>query len=118
WPAATVPTSSEAPSRSDGSAVVSSFRRNVLDRPDATVWIDDAFLSAPEADALFARLFDEIPWRQEHVVLFGRRVAMPRLSCWLGDPGKAYTYSGIRREPTPFTPTLDALRTRVGHAAG
>lgn len=50
--------------------------------------------------------------------LFGREVASPRLSCWIGDAGASYVYSRTRFEPRPWPPALRALRTRVEHACG
>ena len=68
----------------------------------------DAF--APRADALFDALHREIPWEQHRLHIFGREVASPRLSCWIGDAGTAYRYSGSLFEPRAWTPTLAALR--------
>jgi alkylated DNA repair dioxygenase AlkB len=63
------------------------------------------------ADALIDALRREIPWEQHRLRLFGREVAAPRLSCWIGDAGTAYTYSRVRFEPRAWTPTLAGLRT-------
>ncbi|HSX60936.1 MAG TPA: alpha-ketoglutarate-dependent dioxygenase AlkB [Tahibacter sp.] len=63
--------------------------------------------------ALFARLRAEIAWEQHHLQIFGRRVASPRLSCWVGDAGAVYTYSGTRFAPHPWTPVLSRLRSEL-----
>jgi alkylated DNA repair dioxygenase AlkB len=63
-----------------------------------------------QADALFLALQAEIPWHQHRLNLFGREVAAPRLSCWIGDPDATYTYSRTRFEPQPWTPTVAGLR--------
>lgn len=67
-------------------------------------------IPADEADEMFRRLLDEVPWQSHDLVLFGRKMTEPRLSAWIGDEGVSYTYSGVARTPTPWTPTLDALR--------
>ena len=41
----------------------------------------------------------------------------PRLIAWYGDPGRAYSYSGIALQPLPWTPTLAALRSIVQEIA-
>lgn len=66
--------------------------------------------AAAEADAFFRALHDEIPWHQHRLNLFGREVAAPRLSCWIGDPDATYVYSNARFEPLPWTPTVALLR--------
>jgi alkylated DNA repair dioxygenase AlkB len=71
------------------------------------------FLPPDEADTALAAILDAVPWKQEHVVLFGRRIAQPRLSCWMGDPGAVYTYSGATFEPTPWVEAAADIRRRV-----
>lgn len=63
--------------------------------------------------ALLAQLREEIAWEQHHLTIFGRRVASPRQSLWVGDPEAVYTYSGSRFTPHAWTPTLTRLRKRV-----
>ncbi|GGA11151.1 alpha-ketoglutarate-dependent dioxygenase AlkB family protein [Dyella caseinilytica] len=72
-----------------------------------------SWLDGDEADALFERLQHEIPWERHRLYMFGREVDSPRLSCWIGDPGTAYTYSRSRFEPNPWTASLLPLRERV-----
>ena len=76
----------------------------------------DAF--ARDADGLIEALRSEIPWERHRLRLFGRDVEAPRLSCWMGDAGTAYTYSRVRFEPHAWTPALASLRedlaTRFG----
>ena len=84
----------------------------------AELRIAPAFLQAEEADALLAALSAEIPWEQHRIRLYGREHASPRLSCWIGDPDAAYTYSRTRFEPRPWTPALVALRPRIEQACG
>jgi alkylated DNA repair dioxygenase AlkB len=75
-----------------------------------------AFL--PDADALFDALRVELDLRQEYLSFGARRVAMPRLTAWYGDPGARYTYSRLVNEPQPWTTTLAGLRARLVDAFG
>jgi len=66
---------------------------------------------SPEAERIsFAGLRDELPWQQNHLHMFGRKIPEPRLVAWIGDPGAGYSYSGINLEPTPWTHTIAPLR--------
>ena len=58
-------------------------------------------------------LIDEIPWRAESVVVWGRTFPQPRLIAWYGDVGKNYTYSGINLSPLPWTQPLLDIKSRV-----
>ena len=65
---------------------------------------------------VFARLLNETPWREESVVVYGKRHLQPRLSAWYGDA--SYTYSGLRLEPLPWTELLLEIRAAVEAACG
>ena len=89
-----------------------------LPLPGAELAIVDDWLAPAHADALFARLQETVPWENHRIRMFGREVASPRLSCWIGDPQATYVYSRTRFEPHPWSPVLATLNERVGHACG
>ena len=91
-------------------ALGSSFRI-IRDSLDIEFWPD--FLIPAKAGPLLSTLLDETPWQHSEVVIYGKRVKMPRLTAWYSDPGATYVYSGLRNEPQPWTPTLRELRTQV-----
>lgn len=65
---------------------------------------------------VLTRLLHETPWRQESVVVYGKRHLQPRLTAWYGEA--SYTYSGLKLDPLPWTPLLLAIRTEVEAACG
>src|SRR5690606_15955195 len=71
-----------------------------------------------ERAALFARLRAETPWERSEISIAGRRIPIPRLNAWYGDPGADYSYSGVRLVTTPWTPLLSRVRERVEAATG
>lgn len=83
---------------------------------EARLW--PAAFTADEASALFAALRGGIDWRSEEVLIFGRRVPVPRQVAWHGDPGAHYLYSGTPHLPQPWTPALLRVRDRVTHLTG
>jgi alkylated DNA repair dioxygenase AlkB len=89
-----------------------------LDLSGAALRIAPGFLDARAADALLAQLREDIPWEQHRIRLYGREFDSPRLSCWMGDAGAAYTYSRTRFEPRPWTARMAALRAQVEQACG
>lgn len=78
--------------------------------------LDESFLAKSEAEELYFQLLNETPWRQESVVIWGKSRPQPRLVSWYGD--RAYTYSGLRLEPLPWTSALDGIRQRVEASVG
>ena len=80
-----------------------------FDLPDADVRLAQV-CDAAESARWFERLHDEIAWERHHLRIFGREVASPRLSCWVGDAEAVYRYSGTRFTPHAWTPALSELR--------
>ncbi|MCW3150086.1 alpha-ketoglutarate-dependent dioxygenase AlkB [Stutzerimonas stutzeri] len=81
--------------------------------PDAELQYLAQWVGPPQADAWLAELIEQTPWEQPLITLYGRRVAVPRLVAWYGDPQARYRYSGQRHEPLPWTPLLAAIRERL-----
>jgi len=65
---------------------------------------------------LLQELIDVTDWRQEEITVYGKPYLQPRLSAWHGDSG--YSYSGIRLEPAPWTPTLLDIKIRIESLTG
>jgi len=97
-------------------AEVSSLRPVRLDGADLRH--DDRAWTREQADVLFAALRDEIPWTTHRLRLFGREVEAPRLSCWIGDAGASYLYSGTRFVPAPWTPAVARVRDQLAARFG
>jgi alkylated DNA repair dioxygenase AlkB len=85
---------------------------------DASVQLDPHWLPRTEADALFDALRSTIDWEVHQIRMFGRLVASPRLSSWIGDANARYVYSGARFEPRPWPAALQPIRERVSAVVG
>ena len=85
----------------------------LIEAPDAELLFDEAFLPDDPFDSLRAA----IPWTQGAIRMFGRTIPEPRLSCWMGDPGARYRYSGRDLTPLPWAPAVAAIRAAVERAA-
>ncbi len=85
---------------------------------DAQVRLARGWLDPADCAVLMAALLGEVPWEVHRIRMFGRQVASPRLSCWIGDADAAYRYSGSRFEPRPWLPALSALRGRLQEELG
>ena len=66
-----------------------------------------------EQSLLMNALQEEIPWKQEHIKLFGKTHPTPRLTAWHGDTHCVYKYSGVVNQPFPWTPSLLIIKTRI-----
>jgi alkylated DNA repair dioxygenase AlkB len=85
---------------------------------DAEIYCLRELPLAQSAEAVMHQLIDEVPWRTEEIVVWGKAFRQPRLTAWYGDKDASYTYSGIHLEPLPWTNTLIDIKTRVETIAG
>ncbi|XP_028312272.1 DNA oxidative demethylase ALKBH2 [Gouania willdenowi] len=77
--------------------------------------------SKEEADTLFQQLEEELVYstgEQAQVQVFGKVYNIPRKQATYGDAGVTYTYSGVTRVASPWTPTLRNIRDKVTNTTG
>ncbi len=89
-----------------------------IDLAGAELWLDPSWLARAVADALFESMSAQIDWEVHRIRMFGREIDSPRLSCWIGDPGVAYTYSRSRFEPHPWPLSLQPIRAGLRETLG
>lgn len=91
-----------------------------LQLKDADVEYFPGFIDHDLAAQWFRALMQEgaVAWRQDSIMMYGRKVRIPRLNAWYGEPGLDYTYSGIPMRPEPWSELLAEIRGRVERAAG
>jgi alkylated DNA repair dioxygenase AlkB len=81
--------------------------------PDAEVHYLRHLPLAEAPHSVMRRLIDEVSWRAEKIVVWGKTFPRPRLIAWYGDVGKNYTYSGNQLTPLPWTQALLDIKRQV-----
>ena len=71
-----------------------------------------------DADDVKDQLQALVPWSQETITMWGKIHPIPRLTCWMGNPGCHYTYSGVSNTIQPWITAVEALRQQVEAAVG
>ena len=89
-----------------------------IDLGDVQVHLHTSAFEPSDASAMLHNLAEDIPWRQDSLWIAGREIPVPRLQCWMGDVGSLYGYSGMRLEPEPWHPQVQAIRSRVQELSG
>lgn len=90
-------------------------RTNLLPQ-DGEVYFYPDFFSPEESDLFFKALLNEVPWKQEPIILFGKKIMQPRFTAWFGD--ESYSYSGITMKPQAWTPALQEVKNNVEKELG
>ena len=88
-------------------------RLECIPMQDAEVYYLHRLPLAEAPHIVMHHLIDEVPWRAEEIVVWGKTFPQPRLIAWYGDVGKNYTYSGINLSPLPWTQALLDIKRRV-----
>ena len=79
----------------------------------APAWVDPA-----TATLWLEQLQQDVPWKQESIQLYGKRHPLPRLTCWMADPGCGYRYSGLDNVVEPWSPTAQRIREQLVELSG
>ena len=71
------------------------------------------FISEEVSLSLIDQLKKSLRWDADQLIMFGNLVTTRRKVAWVGDPGCAYTYSGVKRNPQAWTLELLSMKARL-----
>ena len=90
---------------------------NILDN-DGLVNYYGKILAYQEANQYLDLLMQNILWKNDEVILFGKHIVTKRKTAWYGDSDYLYTYSNITKQALPWTKELSDLKQMVEEFAG
>lgn len=85
---------------------------------EGEVYYFGSILSAVEADRYFEELFNSIAWKQDEVIIFGKKIVTKRKTAWYGDKEFEYTYSKVTKKARLWTSQLLELKQLVEQETG
>jgi alkylated DNA repair dioxygenase AlkB len=85
---------------------------NIL-HTDGTVNYYGKILSSREANQYFDLLMQNILWKNDEVVIFGKHIVTRRKAAWYGDSDYLYTYSNTTKQALAWTKELSDLKQIV-----
>lgn len=94
------------------------MKQELIQLPDAEILYFPQFLKPSVADRYFQKLWEETPWRQDRIRLFGKEHLQPRLTALYANNEKPYTYSGISMYPEEFSAELLAIKEKAEALCG
>ena len=80
---------------------------------DGELLISRRFILPEKADAYFQLLLHNIQWKQEEIVVFGKKHFEPRLTAWYANQGTHYAYSNKILQPKDWSVELIELKTKI-----
>jgi alkylated DNA repair dioxygenase AlkB len=85
---------------------------------DGTVNYYRNVLTHNEANLYFDLLLQNILWRNDEAVIFGKHIVAKRKVAWYGDSDYLYTYSNTTKQALTWTKELSDLKQRVEEITG
>lgn len=86
--------------------------RNLLAK-DGVVNYYERIISSLDSYHYLERLLNNVLWRNDEVVIYGKRITTKRKMAWYGDKPYQYTYSNTTKTALPWLDDLVALKRLV-----
>jgi alkylated DNA repair dioxygenase AlkB len=83
-----------------------------------TVYYYGKILNSKSASRIFDLLMKNILWKNDEVIIFGKRIITKRKAAWYGDSDYLYTYSNSTKQALPWTEELSWLRQIIEELIG
>jgi alkylated DNA repair dioxygenase AlkB len=80
---------------------------------DGEAYYMDAFFSRNQAEAIFNTLMDEINWKNDELLIYGKKITTKRKVAWYGDEGIEYKYSKSVKRAISWTPGLIYIKNII-----
>lgn len=77
------------------------------------VGLQKNFISSEYGNQVFTELKNSLDWEQGNIVLFGRKLLIPRMESFHSMNGQGYGYSGKPLKISPFNELLLDLKARI-----
>jgi alkylated DNA repair dioxygenase AlkB len=71
-----------------------------------------------EATQICKNLLGTIPWKQDEVLMFGKKIITKRKVAWYADAGITYTYAGVKKSGLQWTEPLLEIKQKVEAITG
>ncbi len=85
---------------------------------DGTVNYYGYILNKKAADNYLNHLLEDIAWRNDEAIIFGKRLVTKRKVAWYGEKPFSYTYSNTTKHALPWTKSLLDLKTLIEQKTG
>ncbi|MBN3584398.1 alpha-ketoglutarate-dependent dioxygenase AlkB [Algoriphagus aestuarii] len=92
-------------------------KRNLLPE-GGTVNYYGKLMSQEKADELLEVLFNDIEWKNDEAVIFGKKIITKRKVAWYAETSFEYTYSNITKKALPWSDELLELKKMVEDKSG
>ncbi len=84
---------------------------------DGKVYYYGPIYQKQEADFLFTDLLENIKWKKDEAIMFGKRIQTKRMIAWYAQQPFSYRYSGVTKTAYSWNADLEKIKTKVQEMA-
>ena len=95
----------------------SNEKTNLLPKDGTLNYYGPVFLSL-DATNYFDALLNTIEWKNDEIILFGKKIVTKRKVAWYGDSGIEYTYSNTTKKALSWTKELREIKLLIEEQIG
>jgi len=85
---------------------------------DGEVYYHGAIFDSNQANLFKEVLLNSIEWRNDEIIIFGKKIITKRKVAWYGDRPYEYTYSHVRKNALPWTDELLRIKDIIEKESG
>lgn len=85
---------------------------------DGTVNYYGSLIPQAKADEYLDELLENIAWKNDQTIIFGKLIITKRKVAWYGDTDFNYTYSNTTKQALPWTTALLELKAKAEASSG
>lgn len=85
---------------------------------DGTLNYYGSIFSVVDATNYFDALLNTIEWKNDEIILFGKKIVTKRKVAWYGDSGIEYTYSNTTKKALSWTKELREIKSLIEEQIG
>ena len=85
---------------------------------DGTLNYYGSIFSVVDATNYFDALLNTIDWKNDEIILFGKKIVTKRKVAWYGDSGIEYTYSNTTKKALSWTKELREIKLLIEEQIG
>ena len=95
----------------------SNEKTNLLSK-DGTLNYYGSIFSVVDSTNYFDALLNTIEWKNDEIILFGKKIVTKRKVAWYGDSGIEYTYSNTTKKALSWTKELLEIKSLIEEQIG
>ncbi len=90
---------------------------NIINQDGQAIYFG-AIMTMEEMTSFYTKLFNNIAWEQDQIIMFGKAITTKRKVAFYADNSIDYTYSNVKKKGLSWTPELLQIKSLIESLTG